>query len=143
METIAFLENSASNNNIRISTHLLSKVPIISGDQSQLQQVFLNLLTNAIDAIGKDGNIVVRTRMEGKEIEISIRDDGPGIPEEQQKKVFDPFFTTKDPGKGTGLGLWVSYDILKKMGGRIGLESKTGEGTTFTVYLPLVIPEKK
>ena len=143
METIAFLENSANNNNIRISTDLLSKVPIISGDQSQLQQVFLNLLTNAIDAIGKDGNIVVRTRMEGKEIEISIHDDGPGIPEEQQKKVFDPFFTTKDPGKGTGLGLWVSYDILKKMGGRIGLESRTGEGTTFTVYLPLVIPEKK
>ncbi len=78
-----------------------------------------------------------------KQIEISIGDDGPGIPEEQQKKVFDPFFTTKEPGKGTGLGLWVSYDILKKMGGRIGLESKTGEGTTFTVYLPLVIPEKK
>ena len=96
-----------------------------------------------MDAIGKDGNIEVRTGMEGEQIEISIRDDGPGIPEEQQKKVFDPFYTTKDPGKGTGLGLWVSYDILKKMGGRIGIESNMGEGTTFTVYLPVVIPEKK
>ena len=142
-ETIVFLENSARNNNIHISEDFLPKIPIISGNQSQLQQVFLNLLTNALDAIGKDGTIEVKTRMEGKQIAISIRDDGPGIPEEQQKKVFDPFFTTKEPGKGTGLGLWVSYDILKKMGGRIGLESKTGEGTTFTVYLPVVIPEKK
>ncbi len=142
-ETITFLENSANNNNIRISTDFFPEVPIISGDQSQLQQVFLNLLTNAIDAIVKDGNIEIKTRMGREQIEISIHDDGPGIPEEQQKKVFDPFFTTKEPGKGTGLGLWVSYDILKKIGGRIGLESKTGEGTTFTVYLPLVIPEKK
>ena len=142
-ETVSFLENSARNNNIHISEDLIPSLPIISGDQSQLQQVFLNLLTNAIDAIGRDGNIEVKTRIEGEQIGIAIRDDGPGIPEEQQKKVFDPFFTTKEPGKGTGLGLWVSYDIITKMGGRIGLESKMGKGTTFTVYLPIVIPEKK
>ena len=103
-ETIVFLENSARNNNIHISEDLLPKIPIISGNQSQLQQVFLNLLTNALDAIGKDGTIEVKTRMEGKQIAISIRDDGPGIPEEQQKKVFDPFFTTKEPGKGNRPG---------------------------------------
>ncbi len=142
-ETIAFLESPARNNSIRIATDFFAELPIVAGDQSLLQQVFLNLLTNAIDAIGKDGVIEVKTRAEGEYIAISIRDDGPGISKEEQKKVFDPFYTTKEPGKGTGLGLWVSYDIMKKMGGEICIESERGTGTTFTVYLPLMIPEKK
>jgi two-component system NtrC family sensor kinase len=74
---------------------------------------------------------------------VEIKDNGPGIPQDKQKKVFDPFYTTKETGKGTGLGLWVSYDIIEKMGGKIRLVSEVGKGTTFTVELPIVAPEKK
>ncbi len=142
-ETIALLENYARNNNIEISTELSPDLPIISSDQSQLQQVFLNLMTNAIDAIGKNGAIEVKSRRADGFIHVDITDNGPGIPKDQQKKVFDPFFTTKETGKGTGLGLWVSYDIIAKMGGSISFKSETDKGTTFTVALPVVTPEKK
>jgi len=73
----------------------------------------------------------------------SVKDDGPGIPVEKQKNVFDPFFTTKEVGKGTGLGLSVSYNIIEKMGGTIRLKSQVGKGTTFTVAIPVVAPERK
>ena len=76
-------------------------------------------------------------------IEVDIIDDGPGIAVEHQKKVFDPFYTTKATGKGTGLGLWVSYNIMNKMGGAISLASKVGEGSKFIVKIPVVAPEKK
>jgi two-component system NtrC family sensor kinase len=72
-----------------------------------------------------------------------IADSGPGISEQMQKKVFDPFFTTKSTGKGTGLGLWISYNIIEKMGGSLSLESKEGRGTTFTIALPIVKPGRK
>lgn len=142
-QTLALLENYARNNNIDILTDLLPDLPILAGDQAQLQQVFLNLINNAIDAIGKDGKIQVRSRCTDSVIKVEIEDDGPGIPQDKQKKVFDPFFTTKETGKGTGLGLWVSYDIIEKMGGKIRLVSEVGKGTTFTVELPVVAPEKK
>ena len=74
---------------------------------------------------------------------MKIKDNGPGIPEDQQKKVFDPFFTTKQTEKGTGLGLWVSYNLVEKLGGAISLRSELGKGTTFTVQIPIVTPEKK
>jgi two-component system NtrC family sensor kinase len=105
--------------------------------------VFLNLISNAIDAIRKDGWIRVRSIRSGAEILVSVTDNGPGIPEEMQRKVFDPFFTTKSAGKGTGLGLWISYSIMEKMGGKITVNSKVGEGTTFMVQIPIVLPEKK
>ena len=76
-------------------------------------------------------------------VTVSIIDDGPGIPEDQQKRIFDPFFTTKEAGKGTGLGLWVSYSIIEKLGGKIGLKSEVGKGTIFTVEIPIKTPEKK
>jgi two-component system NtrC family sensor kinase len=142
-QTIALLENYARNNNIEIETRLSPDLPIIASDQSQLQQVFLNLLTNAIDAIVKNGTIEVGSRSADNFIHVDITDNGPGIPKDQQKKVFDPFFTTKQPGKGTGLGLWVSYDIVAKMGGSISFTSEVDKGTTFTVALPVVTPEKK
>jgi two-component system NtrC family sensor kinase len=122
---------------------LAQDLPIIASDQAQLQQVFLNLISNAIDAIGKEGLIAVRSERSGQELQVRISDNGRGIPEELQKKVFDPFFTTKEKEKGTGLGLWISYSIIEKMGGTIDLKSKPGEGTTFTVKLPIIIPEKK
>jgi len=142
-QTVTMLDNYSRINNIEITTTLSEQLPIIASDQSQLQQVFLNLITNAIDAIGREGRIDVISRMEDGMICVDVADNGPGISEERQRKVFDPFFTTKDTGKGTGLGLWVSYDIIQKMGGTIRLKSGVGKGTTFTVSVPIVIPEKK
>lgn len=142
-QTISLLENYARINNIGIETDFATDLPIIASDEAQLQQVFLNLLSNAIDASGKGGLIQVHSGVIGKEIHVRITDNGPGIPESQQKRVFDPFFTTKETGKGTGLGLWVSYNIMEKMGGGISLRSEEGKGSTFTVLIPIVVPEKK
>ena len=142
-QTIDLLRNHAYTNNIEITTVLADDLPIIASDQSQLQQVFLNLMTNAIDAIGSEGLIEVTSRQVDSFIHVDVTDNGPGIPEDKQKKVFDPFFTTKETGKGTGLGLWVSYDIIAKMGGSIRLKSEVGKGTTFTVAVPAVTPERK
>ena len=116
---------------------------MIASDQSQLQQVFMNLINNAIDAIGSNGTIDIATQLDKDYINVTIRDDGPGITEAIQKKIFDPFFTTKQNGKGTGLGLSISYSIIEKMDGHITVESSIGKGTTFVVSLPVVLPEKK
>ncbi len=142
-QTISLLENYARINNIETQTRLCNNLPIIAGDQSQLQQVFLNLLTNAIDAIGKNGLIIVKSWRIVSRICISVTDNGVGIPPEKQKNVFDPFFTTKETGKGTGLGLWVSYSIIEKMEGTMRLESSIGKGSTFTIEVPILVPERK
>jgi two-component system, NtrC family, sensor kinase len=142
-QVIDFLENHARTNNIEIQTDFQENIPVIANDQSQLQQVFLNLITNAIDAINKNGCIEIATRQKGSTIEVMIKDDGPGIPKEQQNRIFDPFYTTKTNGKGTGLGLSVSHSIIEKMGGSITFESNETKGTTFYVNLPVIIPDKK
>ena len=142
-QTIDLLENYARINNIDIQTDLGPDLPIIASDQAQLQQVFLNLISNAIDAIEKDGVIDIKSSIIGSDIQVSVTDDGQGIPEEAQTKVFDPFFTTKEAARGTGLGLWISYDIIQKLGGGISLKSQPGIGSTFTVRIPIVAPEKK
>ncbi len=142
-QTIELLENYARINNIEIHQGLAADLPIIAGERAKLQQVFLNLVSNAIDAIGKDGAINVRSVRSGGEIHIKVADNGPGIPVEQRGRVFDPFFTTKETGKGTGLGLWVSYNIVEKMGGTITVDSEVGTGTSFTVKIPIVTPERK
>jgi len=142
-QTIDLLENYARINNIDIRKELSSDLPIIAGEQAQLQQVFFNLLNNAIDAIGKDGLIQIVTRGTDSHIAVQITDNGQGMDEKTQKKIFDPFFTTKETGKGTGLGLWVSHNIIDKIGGEIFINSEVGKGTSFTVKIPIVIPEKK
>jgi len=142
-QTIDILENYARINNIDIQTFFDEKLPIIAGDQAQLQQVFLNLISNAIDAIGHDGFIEVKSRRIDTQIWVTIKDNGPGISPDKQKRIFDPFFSTKDRGEGTGLGLWVSYNIIEKMGGSITCKSQPGQGTTFTVVIPIKVPEKK
>jgi two-component system NtrC family sensor kinase len=113
-------------------------VPVIVSDLSQIQQVVLNILNNAIDAIGTSGTITVSSRylQKSDQIEIAVADTGKGIPESELTKIFDPFFTTKEVGKGTGLGLSISYSIIEKLGGHITVESKVGEGTVFTILLP-------
>jgi len=112
-------------------------LPYIKCYPQQLNQVFMNLLVNAPQAIEKEGEIRIRTWQEGEAIFISISDTGCGIPEENLKKLFEPFFTTKEVGKGTGLGLSITYDIVKKHGGEIIVDSTVGKGTTFTIKLPV------
>jgi two-component system NtrC family sensor kinase len=142
-QTIELLQNHAQINNIQIIKEMRPDLPIIASNQSQLQQVFLNLIINAIDAIEKDGLIHIKTQKDDSQILISVKDNGPGISKENLQKVFDPFFTTKEAGKGTGLGLSASYNIIEKLGGVITVESNLSEGTVFKVKLPIVLPEKK
>ena len=104
----------------------------------QLNQVFLNLLMNACDAIGENGTIGIRTERIADGVRLAFRDDGPGISEEVRSRIFDPFFTTKPVGVGTGLGLSLSHSIIERHGGRILVDSGPGGGTTFTIELPLV-----
>jgi len=111
--------------------------PLIKGNIQRLGQVLINLLLNAAQAIKEKGIIAIKTYTQDKNVCIDISDTGEGIPIENLKKIFDPFFTTKPVGKGTGLGLSVSYEIIKKHGGEIKVRSKLGEGTTFTVMLPI------
>jgi two-component system NtrC family sensor kinase len=138
-ESQAFLENEARYRNIDIQADYAPDLPKTASDPAQLQQVFLNILNNAIDAIGKEGEIHLKTRHLAKnnEIGIEIHDTGPGIPKEMLNKIFDPFFTTKEVGKGTGLGLSISYSIVEKLGGRMMVASEEGKGTTFTIYFPV------
>jgi two-component system, NtrC family, sensor kinase len=140
-ETISFLENEAHYRDIRIQTAYDSDLPKITTDQAQLQQVFLNILDNALDAIGKSGSIFVTTSYHSgteRELVIEISDTGQGIPKEVLGKIFDPFFTTKKANEGTGLGLSISYSILEKLGGHIAVSSREGMGSTFTIRLPAV-----
>jgi two-component system NtrC family sensor kinase len=142
-QTIDILSNHARINDIEIRKHFADRLPVIASDQSQLQQVFMNLINNAVDAIGSDGTIDITTVLNTDHIEVIVQDDGPGIDPAIQKKIFDPFFTTKHDGKGTGLGLSISYNIIEKMGGRLTVKSSPGSGTEFKVTLPVVLPEKK
>ncbi len=121
------------------------EIPVIQADPDQMQQVFLNILKNAFDAIiekGKpEGTITLKTSSDDKKIFMSISDTGTGISPENITRIFEPFFTTKPLGKGTGLGLSISYGIIKSHGGDILVRSNTGEGTTFTIELPLKVPD--
>jgi len=113
-------------------------LPLISCNQGQLNQVFMNLIVNAVQAIETQGEIRITTRFAENNIVVSISDTGSGIPSEVLNRIFEPFFTTKDVGKGTGLGLSVTYDIIKKHSGDIRVESEVGKGTTFTIYIPVI-----
>jgi len=109
--------------------------------------VLVNILINAVDAVdekfgaapaaGRAGRIVCRTLVDGNNVVAEISDNGKGIPDEHLSKIFEPFFTTKQVGEGTGLGLWISYGIIRSFGGDIRVDSLVGEGTTFTITLPL------
>ncbi|MBI2937576.1 MAG: PAS domain S-box protein [Thaumarchaeota archaeon] len=115
----------------------LGAIPRISADSGQIQQVFMNLLTNSIQAVGENGVIRVKTVVKQGSVEVRFSDNGCGIPPENLGKVFDPFFTTKSPGKGTGLGLSICYGIVQRHNGSIDVESEVDVGTTFTVRLPI------
>ncbi len=118
---------------IELDLGILSQV---QGNPGQLEQVFVNLLANAGEAIADHGTIGIRSRMDGDSVKVSVTDDGAGMDERIIKKIFEPFFTTKDIGKGSGLGLPISLGIIEKHGGSIEVESRPGSGTSFSVLLP-------
>ena len=122
---------------IELTLDLADNLPDIYIDPVQIGQVVLNILLNATHAITPPGKIHVSTRVADRFIEFITSDTGKGIPEENLPKIFDPFFTTKDKSRGTGLGLAVSYGIIKKHGGDIEVRSKVDEGATFIVRLPI------
>lgn len=114
------------------------KIPAMVGYPQKLSQVIMNLLVNAAHAIEKQGTITITTRIEARQVYIDIADTGCGIEQDKLKKIFEPFFTTKEAGKGNGLGLSIASDIVtKKLKGSLSVESRPGEGTTFTVCLPV------
>ncbi|GAB4370482.1 MAG: hypothetical protein Kow0042_12780 [Calditrichia bacterium] len=138
--TLILLSNEIKN---RIVIHKkYGKLPAVKCHPGHLNQVFMNILLNAIQSIEGRGNIWIETRTTNGWAEIVIRDDGKGIPESIRDKIFDPFFTTKPVGKGTGLGLSISYNIIQNHGGKISVESREGVGTKFIIQLPIA-PEIK
>ncbi len=143
-EVIELIEREARTNGIRFIPELEDNLPPVLSDPSQLQQVFLNLITNAIDAHEHKpyGSIHIRTESAPDKggLWVAFKDTGSGIPAEILSKIFDPFFTTKAVGKGTGLGLSICYSIVKRLGGQIEVESEVGQGTEFRLFLPFTPP---
>jgi two-component system, NtrC family, sensor kinase len=137
-DTVKMLERQYLFQNIEIARQYGAGIPRIQADQLQLQQVFINIIINAADAMNGKGILTLETQKidTGEAIEISICDTGCGIPSENINRIFDPFFTTKDVGHGTGLGLSVSYGIIQAHGGEIAVSSSPGRGSRFTIKLP-------
>jgi len=147
---IALVSNNLLIKKIKLEKELSPNLPKIKADAKQIQQVFLNIINNAIQAMPNAGCLKITTRLNSElnMVEIFIKDTGPGIKLQHRRKIFDPFFTTKPEGKGTGLGLFVSYGIITKYGGTIDFETRTEEedkenhGTTFIIRLPIYISKQ-
>ncbi|NMH66462.1 PAS domain-containing sensor histidine kinase [Shewanella salipaludis] len=137
-ETITLAANQAKVHKIKIICQLPERCPPVSGVFSLLQQVFMNLLLNAINAMPEGGELHITLEQQGGEARISIKDTGTGIAEDALDKIFDPFHTTSPVGQGVGLGLSLCYSIVKQHLGSISVDSQPGQGTTFTVSLPLL-----
>jgi PAS domain S-box-containing protein len=142
-ESVEITKVGTKSKDIEINLNLSDELPSMPLIADQMEQVFVNILLNAVDAIHevKDTThkkrINVETAVADDTVVITFSDSGPGIKEENKIKIFEPFFTTKQKGKGTGLGLWVSYGIIKNFHGNIEVKSKPGEGTTFVIHLPI------
>jgi two-component system NtrC family sensor kinase len=141
MEIVNLSSQMAKYNKVTIETKLQETLPYITISPSEMQQVLLNLINNALDAMEKSGGTIqISTKIseiEPGHIVIVIQDNGPGIPEANLARVFDPFFTTKAVGKGTGLGLSICYGIINKMGGKIDVQSAPGQGARFRIWIPV------
>ena len=129
----------ARDSGVRLEFRLSPEAGLVLADTVQVQQVVLNILDNAIDAVGENGTITVSTGRapDSRDIFVAVSDTGTGIPKDKLDKIFDPFFTTKKVGEGTGLGLTISYSIIEKLGGHIHVTSEEGQGTTFHITLPV------
>jgi signal transduction histidine kinase len=142
-EAVEIIKVGTKAKNIDFKVSLNKKIPLLPLVADQVQQVFVNILLNAVDAIAEhnppksDCIIETKTDLSQENVIITFEDDGVGIAEDNTGKVFEPFYTTKKEGKGTGLGLWVSYGIIKSFQGDIIVESTIGEGTTFRILLPI------
>jgi two-component system NtrC family sensor kinase len=137
LEMTALCEQRAKFANVRVETSLAGNIPEVAASPSELQQVLLNLINNAIDAMEPGGGLLdIITRVENGHVVVSIADTGCGIPKANLGRIFDPFFTTKPVGKGTGLGLSIIYGIVNKMGGEISVKSALDKGTVFIIRLP-------
>jgi two-component system NtrC family sensor kinase len=137
-EILGLTTQRAKYSNVIIETSFQENLPSFQASNTEMQQVFLNLINNAIDAMEKTGGTIkIKVTLEPKNIVVEVADNGPGIPQANLARIFDPFFTTKPVGKGTGLGLSICYGIIKKIGGEIHVKSVVGLGTTFRVYLPV------
>ena len=136
-EVLGFLEKEADYRGLAVQVHAADTLPLIRSDKGQLQQVFLNIINNAFAAVDKGGRIEINLRETGPDcVSVTVSDNGCGIPGDHLEHIFEPFFTTKK-AHGTGLGLSITYGILQKLGGRIDVKSQVGEGTSFTVTLPV------
>lgn len=144
--TLSMVRNQAKFHNIAFDVRLDKFIPEINADPNQIQQVFLSLLINAADAMEEKGEITISSRMVEEDadrfVELEFTDTGRGIPEDIRSKVFEPFFTTKPAGKGTGLGLAVSYGIIKNHKGQIFVKSEHGRGASFFIRLPIAKTDK-
>ncbi|MCB1019560.1 MAG: histidine kinase, partial [Acidobacteria bacterium] len=142
-ETLSLVEPQLRKAHVTVETDLDPDLPEVRGVSGKLQQVFLNLILNARDAMPEGGRLAIRAHRaenaEGEEIvRIEVADDGVGIPRDKLARIFDPFFTTKAPKRGTGLGLSVSYGIIKEHAGSLTADSTPGHGATFTIELPAI-----
>jgi PAS domain S-box-containing protein len=133
----SLLEHQFKNSRIQLRKELAGSAPVVQGVEYKLQQVFLNLFLNARDAMPKGGWLTVSTRVDGSQAVIELADTGVGIPAEHLARIYDPFFTTKPEGRGTGLGLSVTYGIVQEHGGALSCESIPGQGTRFKLLLPM------
>ncbi len=138
LEVVRLFEPQIRGRGIRVETSLAESLPAVHGHRGKLQQVLLNLLLNARDAVEEGGKVVVSTSLRGGAVSVEVLDDGVGIAEEDLPRIFDPFFTTKGSGKGTGLGLSISYGIVREHDGEMSVQSSPGEWTRFRVELPAV-----
>ncbi len=138
-EIIPFVRKDAHLSRVEIVRNLDDSIPRVRMEELQLQEIFINLISNAIQALPTDGTgrVWVETRLVGSKVQVTVRDNGPGILPEVADRLFDPFVTTKAPGKGTGLGLSICYAIVKRYDGEITVETEPGKGATFTVTLPV------
>jgi PAS domain S-box-containing protein len=137
-ETLALLGPQLRSARVEVEADLDSRLPPVFGDAGKLQQVFVNLVSNARDAMPQGGRLTVRTRADNSRVHVEVADTGIGIPAENVSKIYDPFFTTKSTGRGTGLGLAISYGIIQEHHGSIQVSSEPGQGTTFTLEFPVM-----
>jgi signal transduction histidine kinase len=138
-QVIALTRHKMDIQEIEVTTKISPRPLILNGDVNQLQQCFLNLIFNSIEAMPEGGKLSVLSKVDkdGKNAMVEIRDTGCGIPEENLDHIFDPFFTTKGEGEGTGLGLSIVYGIVRNHGGEIRLESEVGKGSAFVLNFPV------
>jgi len=140
-EGLYFIESRCAKSGVALRRRLSRRIPRVTADPSQLHQVLVNLVINAIQAMPNGGTLKIATRASERQVVLTVEDDGLGMSEEVLGKIFIPFFTTKDVNKGTGLGLPVVLGIVSSHGGTIAVRSRPGQGSRFEIRLPLFAPD--